>query len=110
MLNRNIDSKLMISIPMALVFIALTLAILGGRSKDVLPSEQVAVKAAEAILVEKYGEGILAERPFRARREGDVWIIDGALLCAKGSICKGGTAHIELSQKDGNVRVVTHGK
>lgn len=78
--------------------------------KGVLATEEAAIKVAETILVDVYGEAVLAQRPFRAKLDGDFWIIDGTLHCPKGSICKGGTAHIELSKKDGQVRKVIHGK
>lgn len=79
-------------------------------AKGVLATEEAAIKVAETILVDVYGDAVLQQRPFRAKLDGDFWIIDGTLSCPKGSVCKGGTAHIELSKKDGQVRKVIHGK
>lgn len=78
--------------------------------KDSLATESIAIKKAETILVNTYGESVLEQRPFRAKLDGGFWIIDGTLNCPKASICKGGTAHIELSKKDGHIRKVIHGK
>lgn len=78
--------------------------------KGILPNEASAIKLAETILVNIYGEKVLNERPFVAKVSGDYWIIDGTLHCLQGSICKGGTAHIELNRKDGAVKNVIHGK
>jgi hypothetical protein len=78
--------------------------------KGILPTKEIALKVAETILVGIYGEKVLGERPFAVKLDGDFWIIDGSFSCPSGSGCKGGTAHIELSKKDGHVKEVIHGK
>lgn len=76
----------------------------------VLPDEKAAIKVAEAVLVNVYGESVLSERPFSAKIEGEYWVVTGTLHCPKGANCKGGIARIELNKKDGKVRRVIHGK
>lgn len=78
--------------------------------KGVLTTEESAIKVAETILVNVYGEKVLEERPFKAKLEGDVWIISGTFHCPKGSVCKGGVAHIEINKKDGKVKSVIRDK
>ncbi len=78
--------------------------------RGVLANEEAAVKVAESILVGVYGEKVLQQKPFRAKLDGEFWIIEGTLHCLKGSICKGGVATIELNKRDSQVRKVTHGK
>lgn len=78
--------------------------------KGVLPNEESAIKVAETILVNVYGEKVLDERPFRAKLEGDFWVISGTFHCPESSGCKGGVAHIEINKKDGKVKSVIHDK
>lgn len=78
--------------------------------KGVLTTEESAIKVAETVLVNVYGEKILEERPFKAKLEGDVWKIAGTFHCPQGGICKGGVARIEISKKDGKVKSVIHDK
>jgi hypothetical protein len=82
----------------------------GLPDKGVLPNEESAIKVAETILVNVYGEKVLEERPFKAKLDGETWIITGTFHCPQGSVCKGGVAHIEISKKDGKVRSVIHDK
>lgn len=78
--------------------------------KGVLTTEESAIKVAEAILVNVYGEKALEQRPFKAKLEGGVWKIAGTFHCPKGVGCKGGVARIEINKKDGKVKSVIHDK
>ena len=78
--------------------------------KGVLTSEESAIKVAEAILVNIYGEKVLEQRPFKAKLDGDVWKITGTFHCPQAIGCKGGVARIEIKKKDGKVKSVIHDK
>lgn len=78
--------------------------------KGVLTTEESAIKVAETILVNVYGEKVLEQRPFKAKLEGDVWKIAGTFHCPQGVGCKGGVARIEINKKDGKVKSVIHDK
>jgi len=85
------------------------------RKNGFVPDATTAVKIAEAVLVPVYGEKVLAERPFKARLDGDVWTIDGTLHCPDGkggstSTCLGGTAEVQLSKADGRILFMGHYK
>ncbi|MFS4458811.1 NTF2 fold immunity protein [Bdellovibrio sp. HCB2-146] len=76
----------------------------------VLPNEEAAIRTAESILVNVYGDKILNQRPFKARLENDVWKITGTFHCPSGANCKGGVATIELNKRDGKVKNLVHNK
>jgi hypothetical protein len=76
----------------------------------IVPNKEVAVKVAETILTQIYGQKVVEERPFVAILKDEIWIVDGTFHCASGNSCMGGVAHIEISKKDGRVINVTHGK
>jgi hypothetical protein len=78
--------------------------------KGVLNTEESAIKVAETILVNVYGEKVLEQRPFKAKLDGDVWKIAGTFHCPQGVGCKGGVARIEINKKDGKVKNVIHDK
>ena len=78
--------------------------------KGVLTTAESAIKVAETILVNVYGEKVLEQRPFKAKLEGDVWKIVGTFHCPQGVGCKGGVARIEINKKDGKVKNVIHDK
>lgn len=82
----------------------------GLPQKGVLTTEDSAIKVAETILVNIYGEKVLEQRPFKAKLEGDVWKIKGTFHCPQGVGCKGGVARIEINKKDGKVKSVIHDK
>jgi hypothetical protein len=72
-----------------------------------VPSNDTAIKIAEAILIPIYGEAqINSERPFKAEIDGDVWIVTGTL--PQGVV--GGVATVRISRRDGKILSVTHGK
>lgn len=72
-----------------------------------------AVRVAEAVLIPVYGEQrIVAERPFKATLDGDVWTVAGTLYCGDGKseMCAGGTATVKLSKDDARVLSMIHYK
>jgi hypothetical protein len=72
-----------------------------------VPTEVVAVRVAEAILVPIYGEDqIKGERPLSAKLEGDRWHVEGYLP----PDMKGGVAEVWISKQTGEIFRVTHGK
>jgi len=97
-------------------FVVLGIFVFGLAYADSsLPEKEVtakesAIKIAEGALIHKYGKKVLDERPFDANLEGNIWIVKGTLHCPQGSICKGGTARVEIEKNDGKVKSVTHDK
>lgn len=79
-------------------------------AKGVLTTEESAIKVAETILVNIYGEKVLEQRPFKAKLEEDVWKIAGTFHCPQDVGCKGGVARIELNKSDAKVKSVIHDK
>lgn len=76
------------------------------KSLNYVPTEEVAVKIAEAIWLPIYGEKILKYKPYKATlKDKKVWIVTGTL--SKGL---GGTPYIEIQKSDCKILVVTHGK
>jgi hypothetical protein len=83
-----------------------------------VPDSTTAIKIAEAVLAPVYGEKkIVAERPFSAELQGDVWIVTGTLHCTDGQgnsvptdYCHGGVATVRLSRIDGRILSMIHGK
>jgi len=75
-----------------------------------VPDAKTAVKIAEAVLVPVYGEKqIESERPFKARLEKGIWIVDGALNCG-APVCDGGTAEVQISKASGEILFMNHWK
>ncbi len=78
-----------------------------------VPDAATATAIARAVLVPIYGAAkIKGEEPLIAKRDGDVWTVDGTLHCGalKSSDCLGGTAHVRLSANDGRILFVIHYK
>ncbi len=83
-----------------------------------IPDSTTATKIAEAVLTPVYGEkNIVAERPFSAGLNGDVWTVAGTLHCTDGQgnpapsdHCDGGVATVRLSRIDGRILSMIHGK
>ena len=71
-------------------------------------SKNEALAIAEEKLVEKYGKKILNQRPFQVSEDDSSWKIKGTLQCAKGTVCKGGTAFIEIDKNNGKVIQAGH--
>jgi len=70
-----------------------------------VPTADVAIKIADAVLVGAYGEKIIkSERPLVATLKDGVWIVGGTL--PKGMM--GGVAYIYLAKKTGRVVRLFH--
>lgn len=82
----------------------------GGKKDKNMLSEEAVLKIAEANLHKTYGDEVLKQKPFKATLKGNVWRVVGTLHCPQGEVCKGGTAIIEISAKDGTVIHTTHEK
>jgi ABC-type antimicrobial peptide transport system permease subunit len=67
---------------------------------------ETAIKIAEAVWLDIYGEDIYNEKPFDAVLENDVWTVRGTLPI----LALGGTAEIKISKQDGRILEVYHGK
>ena len=77
------------------------------KSRDgYVPDEATAIRIAEAIWLPIYGDTIYTEKPFKARLENRVWIVEGSL--PEGH--KGGVAEIEIAKDDGKILRVSHSK
>ena len=92
----------------------------GGQERDggyvpdegFVPTKEVAIKIAVAVWEPIYGvDHIAREKPYRAKLEDGVWIVEGSLPPAKkGESRKGGVAIARISKKDGCIVHVSHGK
>lgn len=72
-----------------------------------VPDSQTAIAIAVAVWNPIYGSAkIQLERPFKATLRDGVWYIEGSLPAG----WKGGVAEAEISQKDGRILRVSHGK
>ncbi len=77
--------------------------------KGFVPDAETAVTIARAVLIPIYGPAkIQAEEPLKAERHGDTWHVNGTLQCAPN--CVGGTAHVEISARNGAILNVIHTK
>lgn len=78
--------------------------------KGFVPDAQTAIAIAVAVLTPIYGqEKIAHEQPFKATLVDGVWFVEGSLPWAWLG-ATGGTAEAEISQQDGRILRVTHGK
>ncbi len=72
-----------------------------------VPDEKTAVRIAVAVWEPIYGvEAIAAQRPYHARLENGVWIVEGSLP----RTMPGGVAIAEIAKDDGRVSRVSHGR
>ena len=72
-----------------------------------VPDAETAIKIAVAVWEPIYGrEHIAGEKPFRATLKDGIWSVRGSL--PEG--WNGGVAEAEISQKDGTILRVIHGK
>lgn len=97
------------------VFISLVAHGQDATPPKLVPDEATAVKIAEKALIPIYGKKrISAERPFGAVLKDGVWMVTGTLHCPnsqEGSgLCAGGVAMVRISQVDGRILSMGHGK
>jgi hypothetical protein len=87
--------------------------------KGYVPDNQTAINIAVAIWTPIYGkEQIAREKPYHARRRGNVWIVTGSLSQKMPTTHTGvspnrpvgGVAIAEIAQIDGRVLRISHGK
>lgn len=80
-------------------------------SEGFVSNEEVAIKIAEAVLVNVYGEQVLENRPFIATltNDGTVWYIKGTFPHSDG-YWAGGVPHIKIAKSDGRILGFIHGK
>ena len=72
-----------------------------------IPTDEVAIKVAEAVLFNIYGkEQIESQKPYLVTDLGNEWIISGSIPPNR----IGGTFLIRISKKDGKITLVTHSK
>jgi len=75
-----------------------------------VPDAETAVKVGEAVLMPVYGDRMIRdEEPFKAKREGDVWTVEGTLNCGAPQ-CVGGTAVVKISKTSGEILFMAHNK
>lgn len=77
-----------------------------------VPTADVAIQIAEAVLVPVYGKDVVdSERPFHATLKGDLWVVNGTVPCQGaplGAVCPGGNAEVRLSKKTGRIIYMMH--
>ncbi len=77
------------------------------RAVDVDLDEDSAVKIAEVVLIKTYGERVLAQRPWKVSREGEIFTIEGTLKMTPTT--KGGVASISIRKTNAEVVAIIHG-
>jgi hypothetical protein len=71
-----------------------------------VPDADTAMKIAEAVWLPIYGAAVLDKRPWRARLENDVWVVDGSLPRPM----PGGVPIAKISKHTGEILRISHGK
>ena len=72
-----------------------------------VPDEKTAIKIAVAVWLPIYGEKVIEdEKPYRAVLSNGVWFVEGSL----DTNSVGGVAEAEISEDDGRILRVSHGK
>ena len=69
-------------------------------------SAKTAIKIAEAVWLPIYGNGINEKKPFVAKLQGEIWVIQGTLPTEM----LGGVPVAEISKKSGEILRISHGK
>jgi hypothetical protein len=105
------------SLAICICFVIASISPLQSQAQqNAVPDADTAIKKAEAVLVPVYGKKkIESEKPFTARLKDGVWTVAGTLHCADGrggttTHCVGGVAVVEVSQADGRIISMGHGK
>ena len=77
-------------------------------SKGLVPTQEVALQIAEAVLIPLYGaESIRRQKPFKVNLSAGVWVVEGSYHDAGKPT---GIALVQLRQEDGQLLQVTHGQ
>jgi hypothetical protein len=71
-----------------------------------VPDAETAMKIAEAVWLPNYGAAVLDMRPWRARLENDVWVVEGSLPRPM----PGGVPIAKISKRTGEILRVSHEK
>jgi NTF2 fold immunity protein len=71
-----------------------------------VPDAETAMRIAEAVWLPLYGAAVLEKRPWRARLENDVWVVEGSLP----RVMPGGVPIAKISKRTGEILRVSHGK
>jgi len=81
-------------------------------ARGYVPDAETAKRIAEAVWVPIYGtEEIDSQKPFQVQFVKGIWIVQGVLHNENTNyIVVGGTAHVEIAQKDGRILKVSHGE
>lgn len=95
---------------LSLIALAIASAIVAAHAqsgyvppKGFVPDAMTAKSIARAVLKPIYGGRIVqGEEPLTARRQGEVWVVQGTLHCGAPDSrnCVGGVAEIHISAKD----------
>jgi NTF2 fold immunity protein len=99
-------NKLIISI-VALFLVALMYGQGSFKSeKDFVPDKATAIKIAEILWLNVYGDRIYEKKPFTAKlKNGKIWVVQGTLHADVG-----GVPYIEIQKSDCKVLKMSHGK
>jgi hypothetical protein len=74
-----------------------------------ISNEASAIKVAEIVWLNVYGQEIKDEKPYIAKlKDGKIWVVEGTFN--GGKYAKGGVAYIEIQKSDGKILKVIHGK
>ena len=72
-----------------------------------IPNEETAVKIAEAVWLQIYGEKIYNYKPYKVQLNNDsIWSVEGVFQ--EPSV--GGVPYVEIQKSDGKILIVAHGK
>lgn len=75
------------------------------EANNYVPNKETAIRVAEAIWLPIYGDKIYRNKPFIAKLNGDVWVVEGTLHTDSG-----GVPYIEIRKEDCKVMDVYHSK
>ena len=72
-----------------------------------VPTAEVAVRIAEAVLAPVYGEQLIAlQRPLKATLKGETWFVVGTIAENR----MGGVAEVEIAKGDGRIIRMVHSR
>ncbi len=71
-----------------------------------VPDAKTAIMIAEAVWLPIYGNGIYEKKPFVAKLQGEIWVIQATLP----NEMLGGVPVAEISKKSGEILRISHGK